>query len=258
MIKLLLVLDVGNTNTVIGLFDGDMLTHHWRVKTDRYKTEDEYAILIRSLFEHQDVKAELVHDIIISSVVPPIMYALSTMAQKYFNVTPIIVGDHPIEGYLNMKYPNPKEIGADRIVNAVGAIKQYGYPLIIIDFGTATTYCYIDETASYVGGAIIPGIKISLDALYEKAAKLPRVEIEYTEKVIGSSTVEAIKSGVLHGFVGQVDAVVRKIKEESNTNPKVIATGGLANLIGENSAEVDAVDMFLTLKGLSEIYKIVK
>src|SRR5699024_2612216 len=220
---MLLVIDVGNTNAVLGLFDDEKLVYKWRIKTDRYKTEDEYAILVRSLFKHRGVKLNCVSDIIISSVVPPIMYALEMMAEKYFNVKPIIIGDHPIDQYLNMKYPNPKELGADRIVNAVGAIKEYGSPLIIIDFGTATTYCYIDETSSYVGGAIIPRLNISLDALYDRAAKLPRVEIERTEKVIGTSTVEAIQAGVFFGYVGQVDAVVRKIKAESKQNAKVIA-----------------------------------
>lgn len=255
---MLLVLDVGNTNTVLGLFEDDQLIHKWRIQTDREKTEDEYAMLIRSLFKYQGVKLNDVKDIIISSVVPPIMYALENMARKYFHVEPIIVGQYPIEKYLKMTYPNPKELGADRIVNAVGAIKEYGTPLIIIDFGTATTFCYIDETASYVGGAIVPGIKISVDALYDRAAKLPRVEIEQTEKVIGTSTIEAIQSGVYYGYVGQVDSVIRKIKAECKQNPKVIATGGLAELIGQQSNEIDVIDMSLTLKGLAEIYKIVK
>lgn len=255
---MLLVLDVGNTNTVLGLFENDQLMFKWRIKTDREKTEDEYAILVSSLFEHHGLKLDIVSNIIISSVVPPIMYALELMAKKYFKVSPVIVGDYPIDKYLNMKYPNPKELGADRIVNAVGAIKEYGSPLIIIDFGTATTYCYIDETSAYVGGAIVPGIKISVDALYDRAAKLPRVEIEKTEKIIGSSTIEAIQSGVFFGYIGQVDAVVRQMKQESKQNPKVIATGGLAELIGEQSYEIDVIDSFLTLKGLAEIYKIVK
>lgn len=255
---MLLVLDAGNTNTVLGLFENDKLKFRWRIKTDREKTEDEYGILVSSLFKHYGLKLDVVSNVIISSVVPPIMYPLELMSKKYFNVSPIIVGDYPIEKYLNMKYPSPKELGADRIVNAVGAIKEYGSPLIIIDFGTATTYCYIDETAAYVGGAIIPGIGISVDALYDRAAKLPRVEIEKTEKIIGTSTIEAIQSGVFYGYVGQVDAVVRRMKQESKQNPKVIATGGLAELIGKESYEVDVIDSALTLKGLAEIYKTVK
>lgn len=255
---MLLALDVGNTNTVLGLFEDDQLIYKWRIKTDREKTEDEYVILISSLLKNRGIKLEVVSDIIISSVVPPLMYALEMMAKKYFAVDPIIVGEYPIDKYLKMKYPNPKELGADRIVNAVGAIKEYGSPLIIIDFGTATTYCYIDETAAYVGGAITPGIKISVDALYDRAAKLPRVEVEETDKVIGTSTIEAIKSGVFFGFVGQVDAVIRQIKEESGQQPKVIATGGTAELIGDQSEEIEVIDMALTLKGLAEIYNIVK
>ncbi|GAA4076057.1 MAG TPA: type III pantothenate kinase [Bacilli bacterium] len=255
---MLLVLDVGNTNTVLGLFENDQLAFKWRIRTDREKTEDEYAVLVSSLFEHRGVKLNVVSDIIISSVVPPIMYALEKMAKYYFNVKPIVVGDYPIDRYLKMTYPNPKELGADRIVNAVGAIKEYGQPLIIIDFGTATTYCYINEDSAYVGGAIIPGIKISVDALYDRAAKLPRVEIEKTDKVIGTSTIEAIQSGVYYGYVGQVDSVIRQIKAESKQNPKVIATGGLAELIGQQSQEIDVIDMSLTLKGLAEIYRNVK
>lgn len=255
---MLLVLDVGNTNTVLGLFEREELVFKWRIRTDREKTEDEYAVLVSSLFEHRGVKLNVVSDIIISSVVPPIMHALEMMAKKYFNVDPIIVGDYPIDHYLKMTYPNPKELGADRIVNAVGAIKEYGQPLIIIDFGTATTYCYINEDGAYVGGAIIPGIKISVDALYDRAAKLPRVEIEKTDKVIGTSTIEAIQSGVYYGYVGQVDSVIRNIKAEIKQNPKVIATGGLAELIGQQSKEIDVIDMSLTLKGLAEIFKNVK
>lgn len=255
---MLFVLDVGNTNTVLGLFDQEKLMYKWRVKTDREKTEDEFAVLVRSLFEVHDLKLDVVGDMIISSVVPSIMSALEAMAKKYFHTKPIIVGEYPIDKYLNMKYPNPRELGADRIVNAVGAIKEYGSPLLIIDFGTATTYCYIDETASYVGGAIIPGIKISVDALYSRAAKLPRVEIQETKKVIGTSTIEAIQSGVFYGYVGQVDSVIRQMKEESGQNPQVIATGGLAELIGQPSKEIDVIDMSLTLKGLAEIYKTIR
>ncbi|WP_067841186.1 type III pantothenate kinase [Amphibacillus sediminis] len=252
---MLFVLDVGNTNTVLGLFKQDQLVYQWRINTDRNKTEDEMAMLIKSLFDYESISFEMVDAIIISSVVPTLMYALETMAEKYFNKKAIIVGDYPIEAYLQMKYPNPNELGADRIVNAVGAIKEYGGPLIIIDFGTATTYCYIDETHAYVGGAITPGVKISLDALYDHAAKLPKVEITQPQSVIGRSTITAMQSGVYFGYVGQVDEIVRRIKRESGQNPTVIATGGLANLIAHESSTINIVDPALTLKGLAEIYR---
>ncbi|WP_026065087.1 type III pantothenate kinase [Amphibacillus jilinensis] len=255
---MLFVLDVGNTNTVLGLFEGNNLAYQWRIKTDRDKTEDEFAMLVKSLFDHQALSFSVVKDIMISSVVPPIMYALESMAEKYFNRKAIVIGETPIDSYLKMKYPNPAELGADRIVNAVGAIAEYGSPLIVVDFGTATTYCYIDETASYVGGAIIPGIKISLDALYSQAAKLPKVEITHPKNIIGLSTVDAMQSGLYFGYVGQVDEMVRRFKKESGQNPKVIATGGLAELIADESATIDIVDSALTLKGLKEIYQCVR
>lgn len=258
VIIMIFVLDVGNTNTVLGIFNKAKLSYQWRIKTDREKTEDEFAMLIQSLFKHESLKFEDIDGIIISSVVPPIMYAFERMAEKYFKQKPIIVGDYPIDAYLKMKYPNPKELGADRIVNAVGALESYGAPLIIIDFGTATTYCYIDEESAYVGGAIVPGIKISLDALYSKAAKLPKVEITHPKEIIGLSTVEAMQSGVYYGYVGQVDEVVRRFKLESGTNPKVIATGGLSTLISGESSTIDIVDPSLTLRGLYSIYQRVK
>ncbi|WP_112179201.1 MULTISPECIES: type III pantothenate kinase [Paraliobacillus] len=252
---MIFVLDVGNTNTVLGIFDQDELKYQWRIKTDREKTEDEFAMLIKSLFEHEGLTFANVNGIIISSVVPPIMYAFDRMAEKYFDQKPLIVGDQAVELFLKMKYPNPAELGADRIVNAVGAIEAYGAPLIIIDFGTATTYCYVNENEEYVGGAIAPGINISLEALYSKAAKLPKVEIKHPNEIVGLSTVEAMQSGVYFGYVGQVDEVVRRFKKVSSEDTKVVATGGLATLIAGESSMVDIVDPVLTLKGLYVIYK---
>lgn len=255
---MLFVIDVGNTNTVLGLLEEETIKYQWRIKTDRYKTEDEFAMILRNLFSYEQLTFDQVDDIIISSVVPPIMYPLKKLANKYFNKEAFVVGDYPISHYLKMKYPNPSEIGADRIVNAVAGIKTYGAPLIIIDFGTATTFCYIDEEAHYCGGAIMPGIRISMDALYEKAAKLPKVEINHPEHIIGQSTTGAMESGLYFGYVGQVDGVVQRFIKESKTNPKVIATGGLAHLIADESITINKVDESLTLKGLAEIYNIVK
>lgn len=250
---MIFVFDVGNTNIVLGLYENDELKHHWRIHTSREKTEDEYGMLILDLFRHVNIHKEQIEGIIISSVVPPIMFALERMCVKYFNQRPLVVGPG-IKTGLNIKYENPREVGADRIVNAVAAIHEYDAPLIIVDFGTATTYCYINEHKQYMGGAIAPGINISTEALYTKAAKLPRIEIAKPEGVIGKNTVNAMQAGILYGYVGQVEGIVKRMKEQSQVEPKVIATGGLANLIAAESSVIDHVDPFLTLKGLLLIY----
>ena len=251
---MIFVFDVGNTNTVLGVYDGEELTHHWRIETNRNKTNDEYGMLIKSLFDFADLSLSDISGIIISSVVPPIMFALEKMCIRYFNLKPLVVGPGVKTG-LDIKYDNPKEVGADRIVNAVAAIHKYGSPLIIVDFGTATTYCYITEDKQYLGGAIAPGIGISTEALYTRAAKLPRIEIDRPEGVIGRNTVSAMQSGILYGYVGQVEGIVNRMKNESKQTPTVIATGGLASLIAQESSVIDIVDPFLTLKGLQLIYK---
>ena len=250
---MLFVIDVGNTNIVLGVYDGEAFKHHWRIETYRNRTGDEYGMVIKSLFDYVGLSFSDIKGIIISSVVPPIMASLERMCQNYFHVKPLIVGPGTKTG-LNIKSDNPREVGADRIVNAVAAIDEYGSPLIIVDFGTATTYCYINENKQYIGGAIAPGIGISTEALYTKASKLPRIEIARPESVIGKNTVAAMQSGVLFGYVGQVQEVVRRMKAESKTNPKVIATGGLAQLIADESTCIDIVDPYLTLKGLLLIY----
>ena len=250
---MIFVVDVGNTNIVLGVYDGDELKHHWRIETHRNRTGDEYGMVIKSLFDYANLSFTDINGIIISSVVPPIMFSLEKMCEKYFHVKPIIVGPGTKTG-LNIKYDNPREVGADRIVNAVAAIQEYGSPLIIVDFGTATTYCYVNENKQYVGGVIAPGINISTEALYTRASKLPRIEIARPESVVGRNTVSAMQSGVLFGYVGQVDGIVKRIKDETNTNPKVIATGGLANLIAKETSTIDVVEPFLTLKGLLLIY----
>jgi type III pantothenate kinase len=251
---MIFVLDVGNTNVVLGVYEGDHLKYHWRVGTDRTKTEDEYGILIKNLFVHEGIEFSDIDGIIISSVVPPIMFSLEGMCKKYFHVKPLIVGPG-IKTGLNIKYDNPKEVGADRIVNAVAGIHLYGSPLIIVDFGTATTHCYIDENKQYMGGVISPGISISTEALYSKASKLPRIEIAKPKQVVGKNTVEAMQAGILYGYVGQVEGIVSRIKKQFSQEPMVIATGGLAVLIAEECEMIDQVDPFLTLKGLNLIYQ---
>lgn len=251
---LIFVFDIGNTNMVLGVYDGDNLKHHWRVETNRNKTEDEYGMLIKSLFDHVQLAFSDMQGIIISSVVPPIMTALERMCHKYFQIKPLIVGPGMKTG-LDIKYENPREVGADRIVNAIAGIHDFGGSLIIVDFGTATTYCYINEKKQYMGGAIAPGIGISTEALYSRAAKLPRIEIARPDDIIGKNTVSAMQAGILFGYVGQVEGIVKRMKAQAKENPTVIATGGLAGLIAKESTVIDVVDPFLTLKGLQIIYK---
>lgn len=251
---LIFVFDVGNTNMVLGVYDQDELKHYWRIETSRNKTEDEYGMMIKSLFSHVGLEFTSVDGIIISSVVPPIMFALERMCNRYFDIKPLVVGPGMKTG-LDIKYENPREVGADRIVNAVAALHEYGSPLVIVDFGTATTYCYINEHKQYMGGAIAPGINISTEALYTRASKLPRIEIARPEGVVGKNTVSAMQAGILYGYVGQVEGIVQRMKTQSKEKPMVIATGGLAPLIAEESHVIDIVDPFLTLKGLQLIYK---
>lgn len=251
---MIFVFDVGNTNIVLGVYDGDDLKFHWRIETSRNRTEDEFAMNVKTLFDYSGLAFSDIDGIIISSVVPPIMFALERMCQKYFHVKPLVVGPG-IKTGLNIKYENPREVGADRIVNAVASIHEYGSPLIIVDFGTATTYCYVNEERQYMGGAIAPGIGISTEALYSRAAKLPRIEITRPEGIIGKNTVSAMQAGIVYGYVGQVEGIVKRMMEQSTKKPTVIATGGLANLIAQESNMIDIVDPFLTLKGLQLIYK---
>ncbi|MDX1805884.1 MAG: type III pantothenate kinase [Paenisporosarcina sp.] len=251
---MILVLDTGNTNIVLGVYHSDELIHHWRMETDRYKTEDEYGMQVKALFNHAGIEFSQIHGIIISSVVPSIMFSLERMCQKYFGLKPLVVGPGVKTG-LNIKYENPREVGADRIVNAVAAIEEYGPPLIIVDFGTATTYCYINEKGEYMGGAIAPGIGISTEALFTKASKLPRIELTKPENVVGKNTVSAMQAGIVYGYVGQVEGIVSRMKAQSKEQPTVIATGGMANLIASESTVIDKIDPYLTLKGLHIIYE---
>ncbi|HEY4566725.1 type III pantothenate kinase [Planococcaceae bacterium Storch 2/2-2] len=251
---MILVLDTGNTNIVLGVYKGDQLLYHWRMETYRHRTEDEYAMAVKSLFSHAGLTFQDITGIIISSVVPPVMFPLEQMCQKYFNQKPLIVGPGMKTG-LNIKYDNPKEVGADRIVNAVAAIHDYGSPLIIVDFGTATTFCYVNEKSEYLGGAIAPGVGISMEALFDRASKLPRVELIRPEQVVGRNTVAAMQSGIVYGYVGLVEGIVARMKEESGLEPTVVATGGMAQLIASETNVIDVVDNFLTLKGLRLIYK---
>ena len=250
---MLLVIDVGNTNIVLGIFKGKELMDHWRVSTDHLRTTDEYGVLIRNLFYLNGVNSDEIDAIIISSVVPPVMPTLERMCQRYFGLTPLVIGPGVKTG-MDIKYDNPREVGADRIVNAVAAYEKFGGPVIIIDFGTATTFCAVDKKGTYLGGAICPGIGISTDALVQRTAKLPRIEVVSTDKVICRNTVESMQAGVFYGFVGQVDGIVARMRKELGCKAKVVATGGLAVIVAPATDAIDVVEPMLTLEGLRIIY----
>lgn len=251
---MLLVIDVGNTNIVIGLYSGDELVENWRVATKKERTVDEYGILIKELLGFSSIDTGKIDDVIISSVVPPLESTLCEMGEKYFGIKPLMVGPGLKSG-IPILYENPKEVGADRIVNAVAALKKYGAPLIVVDFGTATTFDLITEKGEYGGGVIAPGIGISVDALFQHASKLPRVDFVRPEKVVGRNTVNSIQSGIVFGYVGLVDGIVDRMKKEAGVKAKVVATGGLAGLIARESVLIDEVSENLTLEGLKIIYE---
>ncbi len=252
---MILAIDVGNTQIVVALFDGDDLKKSWRISTDKNKSSDELGMVMMQMISFSGIDKSDIDDVIISSVVPPVMHSLTNAIKRYIGCTPLVVGAGVKTG-LNIRYDNPREVGADRIVNAVAAIHKYGAPAIIVDFGTANTYCAINSEGEYLGGIITAGIKISMDALFERAAKLPKVEIVKPSGVIGKNTVSAMQSGAIYGQAGQVDRIVSEMKRELGVpDCKVIATGGFAGLIAAESREIDTVDKTLTLDGLNLIYK---
>ena len=252
---MLLVIDVGNTNIVLGVFKEKELLYDWRISTEKDRTSDEYGLLFEQIFKFNNIDIEELEDVIISSVVPPLMHTLPAMSLKYFNIEPIVVGPGVKTG-MNIKYDNPKEVGADRIVNAIAAYEKYGGPLIIIDFGTAITFCAISKEGDYLGGAITPGIKISTEALFMRTAKLPKIEIVKPDKVIGTNTTNSIRSGVVYGYIGMVDYIIEKMIEEMGEDKvNVIATGGFSNLIASESKYIKTIDKLLTLEGLRIIFE---
>ena len=250
---MLLVIDVGNTNMVLGVYSGSRLLQDWRVHTERNTTEDEFNVLIHSLFAGDDIRLNDVDKTFISCVVPPMVTILDAFCKKYLGHAPQWVNAKNCAG-MPILFKNPAEVGADRIVNAVAAFHKYKTSLIVVDFGTATTFDAISKKGEYLGGAISPGIGIASEALFRKASKLPRVEI-FTppEAVIGKDTISGIQSGIIFGYAGLVDGIVQRMKTEMGTDPKVIATGGLAELLFDVSGTIEAVEPALTLEGLRVI-----
>ena len=250
---MLLAIDVGNSNTVVGLYEGDELLTHWRVRTVADHTIDEYGMLILNLYRTSKVGSRSISNIIISCVVPSMLNILEPLCKKYFHVTPLIVGPG-IKTGMPIYYDNPKEVGADRVVNAVAAHEKYEGNLIIVDFGTATTFDYVTQKGEYMGGCIAPGVVISSEALFEKASKLPRVELSRPKSVVARDTVSSMQAGIMFGYAGLVDGLVDRIKKETKTESTVIATGGLASVIAAETRTIDFVDEMLTLEGLRIIF----
>jgi type III pantothenate kinase len=254
---MILVIDVGNTHTVIGVYKEEKLLFHWRISTNIEKTEDEYGILVKNLLANSELSLTDITGIAISCVIPPVVWVLKKMSVDYFKVSPIIVGPG-IKTGIYIKTDNPKEVGADRIVNSIAAYKLYGGPVIIVDFGTATTFCAVNKDGVYLGGAIAPGIEISAKALAEKTAKLPKIEIIKPKHSIGSNTITAMESGIFFGYLGLTNELIKRFKRELGKDSLVVATGGYSELIGNECKLIDKINPFLTLIGLYLIYEMNK
>ena len=252
---MLLAIDIGNTNIVWGVFEGARLLADWRISTDHAKTTDEYAILLLDLLRVEEIGLARIDGVVISSVVPPLTPLFEELSQAYLHCLPMVVSTE-LETGLTIKYSNPREIGSDRIVNAAAAYRQYGGPIIIIDFGTATTFCVVTGEGEYLGGAIAPGLRISAEALYLRTAKLPKIELARPKTVIGQDTVTSMQAGLIFGYAGLVDELVRRLQVEIGRECFVLATGGLAGLIAPESRTIREVRPHLTLEGLALVHSL--
>lgn len=257
---MLLVLDVGNTNTVLGVFEPQCsdasprrLIAHWRVTTVKAQTVDEYGVLFRNLFAMNGLEVASVQGTVISSVVPPLDSTLREVCERYFHIKPLFI-EPGVKTGMPVHYDNPAEVGADRIVNSVAAFEKFGGPCIVVDFGTATTFDVVSKKGEYMGGVITPGIGISADALFSRTARLPRVDIRKPARVLATNTVNSVQSGLYYGYLGLIDGILERLMAEVGDAPKVVATGGLASLMSEGSKYIREVDEFLTLDGLRIIY----
>jgi len=251
---MLLVIDVGNSNTVLGIYQGDELKKDWRVGTDKNRTVDEYAMLINNLFSLSGLSFSDLDDVIVSCVVPPMLNTLERLCKQYFQLDAYVVGPG-IKTGMPIQYDNPKEVGADRIVNAVAAYEKCKCALIVVDFGTATTFDVISVDGAYQGGAIAPGVGISADALFARASKLPRVEFVRPPQIVAKNTVNSMQAGIFFGYVGLVEGIVGRMQKELDGQARVIATGGLAAPISAATDAIDQVEPFLTLEGLRILYQ---
>lgn len=251
---MILAVDIGNTNIVIGVYEGDELLGNWRMVTRSEKTSDEYGVFILSLLRHNNIEHTKISSAIVSSVVPNVMHSFENALKKYFNIEPLIVGPG-IKTGITIATENPKEVGADRIVGIVAAYDMYGGPLIVIDFGTATTYDVVSERGEFKYGITSPGIQISADALWQRTAQLPSVEIKKPSSILAKNTVTSIQAGLVYGYIGQVEYIIKRIKEEMRMDSmKVVATGGLGRIIYEETDLIDVYDPLLLFKGLKVIH----
>lgn len=254
---MLLAIDAGNTNTVFAVYEGEEQRGLWRAATDTHRTADEYAVWLIQLMSLQGVEPKDIDDAIISTVVPAALFNLTNLCQNYFHTQAVVIGDPDVNLGMAVNVPNPAEVGADRLVNAVAAFREYGGPLIIIDFGTATTFDVVSADGSYEGGIIAPGVNLSMEALHMAAAKLPLVAVRRPQSVVGTNTVGAMQSGIFWGYVGLIEGLVKRIKDELGTpDMKVVATGGLSSLFFNASDAIDLTDKDLTLRGLLDIHRL--
>lgn len=254
---MLLCIDIGNTNTVLGIYDGEKLTAHWRISTDYHKMPDEYGLLTLELLRNQGVSVDMIDGICLASVVPPVTDLFEEMLERYVGRLPLVVGAGVRTG-VPIRYDRPQEVGADRIVNAAAALRLYGGPACVVDFGTATTFDGLSRRGEYLGGAIAPGIRVAAEALFSRTAKLPRIDLRRPPRAIGANTVDAMRSGILFGYTGLVEGMVRRFRDELGDDMRVIATGGLARVVAQETSVIQHVDPWLTLKGLRIIWDLNK